>query len=83
MDQEKHDICFMQLGSRLQHLVSTASSVLFDPDKSGGALQKQAAVLSRALQLGQARPLQGLMHKLRYSLVTLIPVPMLAPRIGC
>lgn len=57
----------VQLGSRLQHMVATASSVLFDPDKSSGALQKQASVLNRALQLGQAKSLRELMHKLRWA----------------
>ena len=58
-------VCAMQLGSRLQHMVSTASTVLYNTDASSGILQKQAAVLDRAFQLGQAKPLQELMHRLR------------------
>lgn len=54
----------VQLGSRLQHMVATASSVLFDPDRTS-SIQKQALVLNRALQLGQAKPLRDVMHKLR------------------
>ena len=65
--------CLLQLGSRMQHMVSTASSVLFDPERSGGALQKQASVLNRALQLGQAKPLRELIHQLRYDMPSVDP----------
>lgn len=59
----------LQFGVRMQHMVATASSVLLDVDRNKGQIPRETPALRKAMDLGQTRPLEALMHRMRYEVV--------------
>ena len=59
----------LQFGVRMQHMVATASSVLLDVDRNKGQIPRETPALRKAMDLGQTRPLETLMHRMRYAVV--------------
>lgn len=55
-----------QFGVRMQHMVATASSVLLDVDRNKGQIPRETPALRKAMDLGQTRPLEALMHRMRW-----------------
>ena len=55
----------LQFGVRMQHMVATASSVLLDVDSSKKQIFRETPALRKAMDLGQTRPLETLMHRMR------------------
>jgi len=53
----------------MQHMVATASSVLLDVDRNKGQIPRETPALRKAMDLGQTRPLETLMHRMRYEVV--------------
>ena len=64
-DSKDDSLVMLQFGSRMQHMVSTASSVLLDVDRHKGQLPRETSALRKAMEVGQTRPLESLMHRLR------------------
>ena len=50
-------------------MVATASSVLLDVDRNKGQIPRETPALRKAMDLGQTRPLEALMHRMRYEVV--------------
>lgn len=49
----------------MQHMVATASSVLLDVDRRKQQLPRETSALRKAMELGQTRPLEALLHRMR------------------
>ena len=49
----------------MQHMVATASSVLLDVDRRKQQLPRETSALRKAMELGQTRPLECLLHRMR------------------
>lgn len=56
----------LQFGVRMQHMVASASSVLLDVNGKKGQIPRETPALRKAMDLGQTRPLESLMHRTRY-----------------
>lgn len=46
-------------------MVASASSVLLDVDRRKQQLPRETSALRKAMELGQTRPLESLMHRMR------------------
>lgn len=55
-----------QFGVRMQHMVATASSVLLDVDGHKGQLPRSTPALRKAMDLGQTKPIESLLHRMRW-----------------
>ncbi|KAL3157592.1 hypothetical protein ABBQ32_012043 [Trebouxia sp. C0010 RCD-2024] len=55
-----------QFGSRMQHMVASASSVLLDVDRRKHQLPRETSALRKAMEVGQTRPLECLLHRMRW-----------------
>lgn len=56
-----------QFAVRMQHMTASASSVLLDMDRNKGQLARDTPALRKAMDLGQTRPLESLMHRIRWA----------------
>lgn len=50
----------------LSDMVSGASSVFYDPDRNGGALQRDHPVLDSLLSTARMQPLRPMLHAMRW-----------------
>ena len=53
-------------------MAASASSVLLDVDRNKGQLARDTPALRKAMDLGQTRPLESLMHRIRCHTYTCI-----------
>lgn len=69
-------VLLVQFGSRMQHMVASASSVLLDVDRRKHQLPRETSALRKAMEVGQTRPLECLLHRMRCGAATYQPQPM-------